>query len=126
MNCIETLIVPAIWRISILAAAKIGIQYVFPTQTTVSAIYERMKRKIPADLEFQNERSRSGYWLALTQALSAKDDLSFGWAHANATPGDPGQHNNWGSNPDSAANMCTPSPTNTSWMRRPPDMRTRL
>jgi predicted porin len=89
-------------------AAKVGVQYVFPTQTTVSAIYERMKRKISADLEFQNERSRSGYWLALTQALSAKDELSFGWAHANATPGDPGQHNTpGGDNPDNAANMYT-------------------
>lgn len=89
-------------------AAKIGVQFAFPTQTTLSAIYEDMKRTIPADLEFQNERTRKGYWLALTQGLSAKDSLSLGWAHANATPGDPGQHNTpGGANPDNAANMYT-------------------
>ena len=89
-------------------AAKIGIQYAFPTSTTVSAIYEDMKRKIPADLEFQNERTRKGYWLALVQGLTSKDSLSFGWAHAKASPGDPGQHNTpGGADPDNAANMYT-------------------
>lgn len=89
-------------------AMKVGVQYVFPTRTTVSAIYEDMKRSIPSDLEFQNERTRKGYWLAVTQILTDKDNLSFGWAHANASPGDPGQHNTpGGANPDNAANMYT-------------------
>jgi predicted porin len=90
-------------------AYKIGGQYVFPTKTTVNALWERTKRKIPSDLEFQNERTRNNAtWLALTQVLTDKDSISVGWAHAGATPGDPGQHNtSGGSDPDNAANMYT-------------------
>lgn len=89
-------------------AAKVGIQYVFPTKTTVSAIYEQMRRSIDPALEFQNERTRNGWWLAVTQALTAKDSVSFGWAHAGRTPGDTGQHNTpGGANPDNIANMFT-------------------
>jgi predicted porin len=88
-------------------AYKFGGQYTFTTKTTVSALWERTKRKIPSDLEFQNERTRrNAYWLALTQVLTSADSLSFGWAHAGATPGDPGQHNTpGGANPDNSANM---------------------
>ena len=40
--------------------------------------------------------------------LSDRDNVRFGWAHAGATPGDPGQHNTaGGSNPDNAANTYT-------------------
>ena len=94
-------------------AYKAGLQYAFPTKTTVSAIYEVLRRKIPAYLIEQNERSRNGYWLALTQDLSPKDSLSFGWAHAFAAPGDPGQHNTSPADgvgtagADNAANMYT-------------------
>ncbi|MEM4990396.1 porin [Collimonas sp. H4R21] len=94
-------------------AYKIGAQYAFPTKTTLSAIYEVMRRNIPAYLNEQNERSRNGYWLALTQELTPDDSLSVGWAHANATPGDPGQHNTSAADgigtisPDNAANMYT-------------------
>jgi predicted porin len=90
-------------------AYKVGGQYTFPTKTTVSLLWERTKRNIPSDLDFQNERTRNNaYWLALTQVLTEKDSVSVGWAHAGATPGDPGQHNTpGGSNPDNAANMYT-------------------
>jgi predicted porin len=74
-------------------AGKLGVQYTFAKKTTVSAIYETMHRYLPGFLEFQNERSRQGSWLAFTQALSANDSLSAGWARAYRTPGDPGQHN---------------------------------
>jgi predicted porin len=68
-------------------AYKIGGQYVFPTKTTVNALWERTKRKLPSDLEFQNERTRNNAtWLALTQVLTEKDSVSFGWGHAGATP----------------------------------------
>ena len=33
---------------------------------------------------------------AVTQVLAEKDSASFGWGHAGATPGDPGQHNTTG------------------------------
>ncbi len=90
------------------SAAKIAGQYRFATGTTVSAIYEKMKRNVPEALQAQNERSRSGYWLALSQQLGASDSLHLGWAHANSTPGDPGQHNTpGGADPDNAANMYT-------------------
>ena len=90
-------------------AYKFGGQYVFPTKTTVNALWERTKRKIASDLESQNERTRNNAtWLALTQVLTEKDSVSVGWAHAGATPGDPGQHNtSGGANPDNAANMYT-------------------
>jgi predicted porin len=88
-------------------AYKIGGQYVFPTRTTVSALWERTHRKLPSDLQIQNERTRNNAtWLALTQALTEKDSVSFGWGHAGATPGDPGQHNTpGGANPDNSANL---------------------
>jgi predicted porin len=74
-------------------AAKIGIQLTLPTKTTISAIYESMHRYVPAELQFQNERTRDGTWLAITQDLTRSDNVAFGWAHAFHTPGDPGQHN---------------------------------
>jgi predicted porin len=74
-------------------AAKVGVQYAFPTQTTVSGIFETLHRYVPSFLEFQNERQRIGTWFAATQRLSPNDDFSIGWAHAGRTPGDPGQHN---------------------------------
>ena len=52
-----------------------------------------MHRYVPAALSFQNERQRNGTWLAITQDLHENDSISFGWAHAFRTPGDPGQHN---------------------------------
>ena len=91
------------------SAFKIGAQYAFPTKTTVSVLWERTKRSIPSYLEYQNERTRdNATWLAVSQALTEKDVLSVGWAHAGATPGDTGQHNTPGGlNPDNSANMYT-------------------
>src|SRR2546426_1165438 len=38
-----------------------------------------------------NERTRPvATWLAITQKITATDDLNLGWAHAGKTPGDPG------------------------------------
>jgi predicted porin len=89
-------------------AFKAGVQYTFPFGLAVSGIYEYMKRQIPAVLEFQNERQRNGLWVALSQDFFAKDNVSIGWGHAGATPGDPaGQHNYNPSNRDNSANMYT-------------------
>jgi predicted porin len=74
-------------------AFKVGVQVKLPTGTTVSGIYETMHRYVPADLQFQNERQRQGTWLALTQDVTERDNINFGWAHAFKTPGDPCQHN---------------------------------
>lgn len=90
------------------AAYKIGAQYIFSTGTTVDAIFERMTRKLPAALSFQNERQRNGWWLAVTQTISADDNVNFGWAHAGKTPGDPGgQHNFDPSNTNNSADLLT-------------------
>ena len=90
------------------SATKVGAQYAFASGTTVSAIYEDLKRNVPAYLAYQNERQRKGYWLAVSQKLGAKDSVHLGWAHAGATPGDPGTHDTpGGANPDNAANMFT-------------------
>lgn len=75
-------------------AFKIGGQYAFPTKTQVSLLWERTKRKLPDDLEFQNERSRpDATWLAITQGLTEKDNVSVGWAHAGKSRGFLGVHN---------------------------------
>jgi predicted porin len=90
------------------SAFKAGVQYTFPFGLAISGIYEYMKRSLPAVLEFQNERQRNGLWLALSQDFSAKDNVSVGWGHAGATPGDPGgQHNYNPSSRDNSANMYT-------------------
>jgi predicted porin len=74
-------------------AAKIGALYKFQTGTTVGAIVEHMTRYVPGDLAFQNERTRWGTWVFLSQQLTEKDSVHFGWAHAFRAQGDPGQHN---------------------------------
>jgi predicted porin len=74
-------------------AAKIAALYHFDTGTTIGAIGERLHRYVPADLDFQNERSRYGTWAFLSQDITKADSIHFGWAHAFRTQGDPGQHN---------------------------------
>jgi predicted porin len=74
-------------------AFKVGALYRFPTKTTVGGIFEDMHRYVPAELQYQNERQRLGTWFFVSQDLTAKDSVHFGWAHAFKTPGDPGQHN---------------------------------
>lgn len=63
---------------------------------------------MPSDLEFQNERARpNATWLALTQALTDKDNISFGWGHAGKSEGVLGVHNTAGdpSSFDNSANL---------------------
>jgi predicted porin len=74
-------------------AAKGGIMYQFATKTTIGAVVEYMHRDVPADLAFQNERTRWGTWLVVSQELNPLDSVYFGWAHAFRSPGNPGQHN---------------------------------
>jgi predicted porin/outer membrane murein-binding lipoprotein Lpp len=74
-------------------AAKIALQFAFPTKTTVGGIFESLHRYVPGDLAYQNERQRFGTWLVVSQQLTDAASLHFGWAHAFRTPGDPGQHN---------------------------------
>jgi hypothetical protein len=89
-------------------ALKAGVQYTFDFGLAISGIYEWMKRDLPPDLQFQNERTRMGTWFAATYDLTARDNLSIGWAHAGATPGDPGgQHNYNPNNTQNQANMYT-------------------
>jgi len=76
------------------SAFKVGGQYTFSTKTTVSALWERTYRSLPSDLEFQNERARpNATWLALTQVVTPKDSVSFGWGHAGKSEGFLGGHN---------------------------------
>ena len=86
------------------SAFKAGVQYTFPFGLAVSGIYEYMKRNLPADLQFQNERQRNGIWVALSQDIFSKDNVSVGWGHAGATPGDPGGQHNY--NPNSTQNQA--------------------
>ena len=76
-------------------AFKFGGQYRFGFGLAVDAIFEHMFRVLPADLEFQNERERIGWYLGLEQELNGDvDEFAVSWEHAGKTPGDPGgQHN---------------------------------
>ena len=86
-------------------AMKFGGQYTFPFGLTIDALWEEMKRKVPAVMEFQNERQRPGSWLALQQSFwDGRDVVAAGWAHAAATPGDPGGQHNY--NPTSTGNQA--------------------
>jgi hypothetical protein len=74
-------------------AAKVAAQLTLPTGTLVGVAVENLNRYVPAHLEFQNERQRLGWWVAVSQTLPGGFDAHAGWAHAGRTPGDPGQHN---------------------------------
>jgi predicted porin len=75
-------------------AAKIGVLYNFKsTGTTVGGLFEVLRRQLPAELNFQNERQRNDTWVFVTQELTENDSVSVGWAHAFKAVGDPGQHN---------------------------------
>jgi|SRR6266446_1584444 len=91
-------------------AMKAGVQYLVSRNTTINVIFERLTRKAP--LSDFNERQHNASWLALTQKLTAQDDLNLGWAHAGKTPGDPAAFsradNSVGPGPvDNATNMYT-------------------
>ena len=74
-------------------AFKVGALYHLPTRTTIGGIFESMHRYVAPDLQFQNERTRNGTWLFLSQQLTEVDSFHLGWAHAFVGNGDPGQHN---------------------------------
>jgi predicted porin len=74
-------------------AFKVAALYTFSSKTTVGGIFEMMHRYVSPLIQFQNERTRNGTWAFLTQELTPQDSVSFGWAHAFAANGDPGQHN---------------------------------
>jgi predicted porin len=77
-------------------AYKVGAKYTFPFGLSVDAIWESMRRNIPAALQFQNERQRTGWWFAASQDLfGSRDNISIGYGHAGATPGDPGGEHNF-------------------------------
>ncbi len=88
-------------------AMKVGVQYLVSPKTTINVILERMTRNAPSP--DANERQRNGSWLALTQKVTAQDDVNLGWAHAGKTPGDPAgsSANPLGGPIDNAANMYT-------------------
>ena len=89
------------------AAYKVGVQYAFPTHTTVNLIVERLKRD--AITPALDERTHTATWLAVTQSITPHDDLNFGWAHANRTPGQPEA-----SVQDRFGNDNPPGPSNNS------------
>ena len=89
-------------------AYKFGAQYKFDFGLSVSGIWEFLRRDVPSYLVFQNERSRDGHWLALSQDIGQSMNVSVGWAHASQTPGDPGGQHNYDPLADSdTADMVT-------------------
>jgi predicted porin len=89
-------------------AYKFGGQYKFDFGLSVSGIWEFLRRDVPNYLAFQNERSRDGHWLALSQDIGQSMNVSVGWAHAGQTPGDPGGQHNFNPFADSnTADMVT-------------------
>jgi hypothetical protein len=91
-------------------AMKFGVQYSFDFGLSISYLYEDMHREVPASMEFQNERQRTGDWVAIQQSLNdGRDVFAAGWAHAGASVGDPGGQHNYNPNGvgDNQANMYT-------------------
>jgi hypothetical protein len=89
-------------------ATAAAFQYSFSRSTRIGAMYETLHRYVPARLQYQNERTRDGFWVTGTQAINSRDTFDIGWARANPTPGDPGTHNTpGGANPDNMSNMVT-------------------
>jgi predicted porin len=91
-------------------AYKFGGQYHFDFGLTVSVLYESMHRDLPAIMEFQNERERTGDWVSFDYVFpNGADRIAAGWAHATATPGDPGGQHNFNPNGigNNQANMYT-------------------
>jgi predicted porin len=91
-------------------AMKFGGQYSFDFGLTVSYLWEEMKRDVPQIMEFQNERQGIRHWVALQQEFfGGRDIVAAGWAHAGATPGDPGGQHNFNPNGigNNQANMYT-------------------
>ncbi len=91
-------------------AVKAGGQYRFGFGLTVSYLWEGMHRKLPDNMEFQNERTRNSQWVALEYEFpGGRDRFALGWAHAGATPGDPGGQHNYNPNGigQNEANMVT-------------------
>jgi predicted porin len=96
------------------SAFKVGMEYSFDFGLSIGTIYEYLKRDLPADLEFQNERTRDGWWFMASQDIGAADNVSLGYGHAGATPGDPaGQHNY-----DPAAGPDTADLFTAAWKHR--------
>ncbi len=61
-------------------------------------------------MEWQNERQRTGQWVAIEQDFfGGRDRIAVGWAHAGASVGDPGGQHNFNPNGigDNQANMYT-------------------
>jgi len=91
-------------------AMKFGGQYHFDFGLTISVLYEDMHRDLPAIMEFQNERQRTGDWVSIDYVFpNGKDRIAAGWAHAGASVGDPGGQHNFNPNGigDNEANMYT-------------------
>jgi predicted porin len=91
-------------------AMKFGGQYRFDFGLTISVLYEDMHRDLPAIMEFQNERERTGDWVSVDyQFPNGSDRIAAGWAHAGASVGDPGGQHNFNPNGigDNQANMYT-------------------
>ena len=91
-------------------AFKVGGQYHWEFGLTLSYLYEAMHRDLPAIMQFQNERQRNGQWLSIEYDFNGGNDrVAAGWAHAGATPGDPGGQHNFNPNlvGNNEANMYT-------------------
>jgi len=91
-------------------AMKFGVQYHFDFGLTISYMYEDLHRSVPQIMQFQNERQRTGDWLAVEYDLNGgADRFAAGWAHAGASVGDPGGQHNFNPNGigENQANMYT-------------------
>jgi predicted porin len=81
-------------------AFEVGGQYRFQFGLTVSYLWQEMYRKLQQVMMFQNERTRpNSQWLAIEYEFrGGADRIAAGWAHAGATPGDPGGQHNYNPN----------------------------
>ncbi|HUJ27803.1 MAG TPA: porin, partial [Myxococcales bacterium] len=91
-------------------AMKVAAQYVFDFGFSIGGLFEALRRNIPSELNYQNERQRNGTWLTATQKVGV-GSVSVGWAHATRTAGDPGGQHNYNPNATNTADMVTATVT---------------
>ena len=96
---------------------KFGGQYRFDFGLTISYMYEDLHREVPQVIEFQNERQRTGDWVALEYDFNGgRDRVAVGWAHAGATSAIPADSTTTTRMASATTRRtCTRSPGGTSW-----------
>jgi hypothetical protein len=70
---------------------RAGGSFKAPTRTTIGGLYDDLRRSVP--YHYFDERSRTAFWVLVSQELTSADVVHLGYAHADKSPGSLGEHN---------------------------------